>query len=144
MGTQSGLNHTTSAGVNYSDEIGSNVRLSASYFFNRVSNENDAILDRELFLANDQTQFYNENTQSISENFNHRLNARIDYTINENNSLTIRPSLSFQNNTSSSLQSGINSLATGALLNTAYNNYCLLYTSPSPRDRTRSRMPSSA
>ena len=25
-----------------------------------------------------------------------------------------------------------------------YNNACLLYTSPSPRDRTRSRMPSSA
>ena len=33
-------------------------------------------------------------------------------------------------------------------LNTAYQaaemQYCLLYTSPSPRDRTRSRMPSSA
>ena len=28
--------------------------------------------------------------------------------------------------------------------NTALNNICLLYTSPSPRDRTRSRMPSSA
>src|SRR5664280_1370883 len=26
----------------------------------------------------------------------------------------------------------------------AYSNTCLLYTSPSPRDRTRSRMPSSA
>ena len=26
----------------------------------------------------------------------------------------------------------------------AYYNDCLLYTSPSPRDRTRSRMPSSA
>ena len=26
----------------------------------------------------------------------------------------------------------------------AGDNYCLLYTSPSPRDRTRSRMPSSA
>ena len=26
----------------------------------------------------------------------------------------------------------------------AKNNHCLLYTSPSPRDRTRSRMPSSA
>ena len=25
-----------------------------------------------------------------------------------------------------------------------YNKICLLYTSPSPRDRTRSRMPSSA
>ena len=26
----------------------------------------------------------------------------------------------------------------------AYSSICLLYTSPSPRDRTRSRMPSSA
>ena len=30
------------------------------------------------------------------------------------------------------------------LSNTEYDNACLLYTSPSPRDRTRSRMPSSA
>ena len=29
-------------------------------------------------------------------------------------------------------------------LATTYNSTCLLYTSPSPRDRTRSRMPSSA
>ena len=29
-------------------------------------------------------------------------------------------------------------------LNFNIDNYCLLYTSPSPRDRTRSRMPSSA
>ena len=28
--------------------------------------------------------------------------------------------------------------------NTTHSNNCLLYTSPSPRDRTRSRMPSSA
>ena len=27
---------------------------------------------------------------------------------------------------------------------TVFDKYCLLYTSPSPRDRTRSRMPSSA
>ena len=27
---------------------------------------------------------------------------------------------------------------------TPIDNFCLLYTSPSPRDRTRSRMPSSA
>lgn len=123
VGSQSGLNHTTSTGINYSDEIGSRVRLSASYFFNRVSNENTAFLDRELFLSGDQSQFYNESTQSSSTNFNHRLNARIDYTINETNSLIIRPSLSFQNNSSSSLQSGINSLVTGRLLNTADNNH---------------------
>ena len=34
---------------------------------------------------------------------------------------------------------------TGSLhMGHALNNTCLLYTSPSPRDRTRSRMPSSA
>ena len=32
---------------------------------------------------------------------------------------------------------------TGAISSTTYTD-CLLYTSPSPRDRTRSRMPSSA
>ena len=30
------------------------------------------------------------------------------------------------------------------ILKTNHSNVCLLYTSPSPRDRTRSRMPSSA
>ena len=32
----------------------------------------------------------------------------------------------------------------GAHISGAHYNPCLLYTSPSPRDRTRSRMPSSA
>ena len=34
--------------------------------------------------------------------------------------------------------------ATAVLVDTAELVVCLLYTSPSPRDRTRSRMPSSA
>ena len=33
---------------------------------------------------------------------------------------------------------------TAYIINAARGNICLLYTSPSPRDRTRSRMPSSA
>ena len=35
-------------------------------------------------------------------------------------------------------------LIEGGLPGGQMNNTCLLYTSPSPRDRTRSRMPSSA
>ena len=34
--------------------------------------------------------------------------------------------------------------ASDELIVVAYDDVCLLYTSPSPRDRTRSRMPSSA
>ena len=40
------------------------------------------------------------------------------------------------------LISGVNGQPTG--LGNSDSLYCLLYTSPSPRDRTRSRMPSSA
>ena len=32
----------------------------------------------------------------------------------------------------------------GGTFDPAHKGHCLLYTSPSPRDRTRSRMPSSA
>ena len=37
-----------------------------------------------------------------------------------------------------------NPAGAGTWYATEYNPDCLLYTSPSPRDRTRSRMPSSA
>lgn len=122
VGGQAGLNNTTSIGINYSDEIGEKLKLSTSYFFNRMSNSNIALLDRQLFLPEQQSQFYNENTQTSSTNYNHRVNGRIEYTIDENNSILIRPSFSFQDNTAISLQTGLNILDTGAQLNEALNN----------------------
>ena len=41
-------------------------------------------------------------------------------------------------------ESKINILDISQTIVQGYFNICLLYTSPSPRDRTRSRMPSSA
>ncbi len=123
VGQQGGLNTTSSAGINYSDEIGSSLQLTASYFFNRMGNSNAAFLDRELFLAQEQSQFYNENTESSSTNYNHRLNARIEYTIDENNSLLIRPNFSVQDNSATSNLSGSNALFTGAMLNSVLNRY---------------------
>ena len=42
------------------------------------------------------------------------------------------------------MASGTVRYASGAIAHSNPNKVCLLYTSPSPRDRTRSRMPSSA
>lgn len=122
IGGQNGLNNTTSVGINYSDDIGDKLKLSTSYFFNRMGNSNIALLDRQLFLPDEQSQFYNENTQTSSTNYNHRLNGRIEYTFDENNSILIRPSFSFQDNKATSLQTGLNLLDTGAQLNEALNN----------------------
>ncbi|MEX2402401.1 MAG: outer membrane beta-barrel protein [Rhodothermales bacterium] len=123
VGQQGGLNTTTSVGLNYSDNIGSSLRMSASYFFNRMENANDAFTDRQLFLPDEQTQFYNETTQSSSTNYNHRLSGRLEYTFDENNSLLIRPNLSFQDNAARTTQNGANMLTGGTLLNEALSAY---------------------
>lgn len=123
IGQQGGLNNTSAVGINYSDEFGEKVELSGSYFFNRMGNTTDALLDRELFLPDSETQFYSETRTSTSTNYNHRLNARLEYEINENNSLMVRPRISFQDNSSQSLLRGANSLANGTLLNRTQNDY---------------------
>ena len=123
VGQQGGLNSTTAVGLNYSDEFGESVEFSGSYFFNRMANANEALLDRQLFLPDAQTQFYSESQVSTSTNYNHRLNARLEYEINENNSLTVRPRISFQDNASQSLLSGANLLQESVLLNRTVNDY---------------------
>ena len=47
-------------------------------------------------------------------------------------------------NCQSAIEAGANILVSGTTVFKSNNGDCLLYTSPSPRDRTRSRMPSSA
>ena len=63
--------------------------------------------------------------------------ARHDYLIED----TLEAGLALMGTEVKSLRMGRASLADGFA--TFYGD-CLLYTSPSPRDRTRSRMPSSA
>ena len=96
---QSGGVATTNAfGINYSDKLGKKFNLSASYFFNNTDNtavENSAT---EFIDAASISEFYLEDNQSNSDNFNHRLNGRMDYRFSDNTSLIMRPQLSFQNN----------------------------------------------
>ena len=42
------------------------------------------------------------------------------------------------------IENGVMSVSQGKITALEQSDTCLLYTSPSPRDRTRSRMPSSA
>lgn len=123
VGQRSGLNNTVALGLNYSDEFGDKVELTGSYFFNRMGNTSESIIDRELFLPDSETQFYSENQSATSTNYNHRLNARLEYTINENNSLMVRPRISFQDSESISKLSGSNFLGTEEMLNRTLNDY---------------------
>ena len=98
VGQQNGINKTNAAGINYTDNWGSKVVATASYFFNSTSNNTDELVNRQYFLK--AIPNYNQNTLSGSTNTNHRVNMRLEYKIDSNNQLIIAPNISFQQNTS--------------------------------------------
>ncbi|MCC6371082.1 MAG: outer membrane beta-barrel protein [Bacteroidia bacterium] len=106
---QSGNNITQSAGLNYSDAWGKKVLFSGSYFYNYTDNKNSSNSTRNYFTG--LQNVYKQITSSSTINQNHRLNFRLEYTIDSANKLFITPSLSYQNNAGKSLLDGKNSLA---------------------------------
>ncbi len=96
---QTGISQTHAAGLNYSDEWGKKMKFTGSYFFNWNDNVADQFVNQQFISEDaDFSRFYQETTTSFSENINHRFNARFDYDIDDNNTLTIRPRLSAQIN----------------------------------------------
>jgi len=123
IGQQGGINTTNSIGLNYTDNWGEKIKINGSYFFNNANNETQSLLEQEFFLTENESQFYDEDSFSESENYNHRLNARFEYTIDDANSLIIRPSLNMQDNSALSLTDGTTTLEGDNLLNTTLNDF---------------------
>jgi hypothetical protein len=97
VGQQSGISKTNSFGVNFSDKWGKKADVTGSYFFNNSNNANESSSRTETLGEN---LFNNQNSLSQSRNYNHRVNMRIEYKLDSNNSLIISPSLNFQRNES--------------------------------------------
>ncbi len=102
-GQQPGITTTHSVGINYSDQWGSKIKITASYFFNYTNNQTttDKARNYTLLADNDtsaQPALYNEHDISQTKNFNNRFNIRFEYTIDSSNSLVITPTLSLQQN----------------------------------------------
>ena len=122
VGQQNGITNTTALGLNYTDKWGKKLDVQASYFFNRAANANAQTTNRETFLSGGQgNQFYRETNTFANTNLNHRVNFRLEYTINKNNSIIFTPGVSLQNNTSNTLRIGATRLASDALLNRTNN-----------------------
>jgi hypothetical protein len=106
VGQQGGISTTHSVGLNYADRWGKKTDFTASYFFNTADNENLTSLNRTYITNQDSGLVYSENSRSNSRNYNHRINARIEHTIDTANSLVITPRLSFQTNDARSSLAG--------------------------------------
>jgi hypothetical protein len=121
---QSGLTGTNAFGLNYSDKWGKKVTATGSYFFNRSVNSNSQTNFKETFLTDSAigNQFYDETSTSGSTNSNHRVDLRIEYEINKNNSLIFTPRISFQNNRSHSSRLGLTTLGINTPINSTNNS----------------------
>lgn len=123
IGQQSGINQTSAIGLNYSDKWGKKIEVTGSYFYNNTQNTTIEKVERAYVLPSMADQTYNQNSYATTNNFNHRFNLRLNYTIDSNNSLLFVPSLSFQNNNSFSDQTAQTLRNSSEVLNSSSNTY---------------------
>jgi outer membrane receptor protein involved in Fe transport len=108
VNNQNGINTTSLFGLNYSDKWGKKTEVSSSYFFNWTKNDSKSSLLQQYILGSNNGLIYNETNNANSDNFNHRLNFKIETKLDSQNTISIQPKLSFQTNTSSKKLVGIN------------------------------------
>ncbi len=99
VGQSNGISTTNSFGINYSDKWGTKTDISGSYFFNQSNNNNDAASNSQTFFKGP-TLYSEQQNISRTENFNNRLNLRLETKIDSFQSITITPSFNFQTNNS--------------------------------------------
>lgn len=107
---QPGINATHSLGINYSDEWGSRVKVTGSYFGSFVQNQNDAFTNRQFFLRDQSLRFYTEERYSSSNDMNHRIQMRITMELDSSNTLILTPNISLQSNRSNAEILGVNAI----------------------------------
>lgn len=125
VGQQGGISTTTSLGLNYIDVWGKKqkVKVAASYFFNQADNTNITAMTRQYYVSDHAASLYNENDSSRSRNRNHRINIRIEYSIDSNNTLVFTPKMVYQQNTQYYDLAGQTLLDGRELSHTASNQY---------------------
>jgi hypothetical protein len=92
--TQNGITKTNAIGFNYSDQLSNKITLDGNYFFSSANNSSDQSSLYNYTVRKGQSYLENKNT--TAHVINHRFNFRLDYDIDDKNSLFIRPSISFQ------------------------------------------------
>lgn len=119
VGQTNGISRTNAFGINYSDQWSKKVDVSGSYFFNNSNTGNAQSSNTQYFIKGAIDQFYDETNASSANNYNHRINFRLNYKIDDKNSITFTPSVSFQKNSSEKNNNGLRYITATELVSTA-------------------------
>ncbi|WPR76472.1 outer membrane beta-barrel protein [Algoriphagus sp. NG3] len=91
---QNGIITTNILGLNYSDNWGEKIKVTASYLYNNRKNEGISSLVREYVTGSESDQVYSEESRELRTSQDHRFDMRFEYNINENNRILYRPRIS--------------------------------------------------
>lgn len=119
---QNGINTTSLFGLNYADKWGKKTEVTASYFFNWTQNTSKSTLLQQYIVGSNNGLIYNESNNTNSDNFNHRINFRIETKIDSMNSIILQPKVSFQTNKGAKDLLGLNTKDILTLSNTENNS----------------------
>ncbi|WP_282135988.1 outer membrane beta-barrel protein [Seonamhaeicola maritimus] len=97
FGGGQGIVTSKNAGLNYADELGKKVDLSADYFHSGSSSENETATQRENILP-DSRFFTNTNSTSYSDSDNHSVNMEFDIKLDSTLLINIEPSFRLTEN----------------------------------------------
>lgn len=119
VGQQGGISETKAFGINYSYQDQGALKFSGSYFFNQTDNNANESIFRQYTLPRNEGQTYSEISSAPSRNINHRFSGELEYTIDDRNSIIMRPRFTFQDNSGSGIVNGETRLDAD-LINSAY------------------------
>ncbi|WP_300602634.1 TonB-dependent receptor [Niabella sp.] len=102
VGQSPGISQTNAFGINFSDQLGKKVSITASYDFRNSTNNNESFTFSPTVTEDKRTLNLSTNNRSTSNNNMHRINMRLEYKIDSNNTIMYIPSWTFQNNSSTS------------------------------------------
>lgn len=98
-----GITTTNALGLNFSNSWGTKLSVSGSYFYNKGNSKSYSTSDRAYIPETLPYKYLSQENTSTNVNQNHRMNLRLEYSINDRNSLIWTPRFNIQSSKSTSL-----------------------------------------
>jgi hypothetical protein len=119
VNAKNGISTTHAFGINYTDKWNKKTEISASYFLNYADNTAQQTTNRQYLPLSDSSLLYKETSNNNSKNTNHRLNLKLEWKKDTNNTVTFTPKISLQQNTGRSNLNGLNTISDDTLNRTS-------------------------
>ncbi|SEW10829.1 Outer membrane receptor proteins, mostly Fe transport [Chitinophaga sp. YR573] len=93
-----GITRNWNAGLNYNQDFGTKLKVNGSYLVSDTRVQNQTISAKQTFLG-DSTYYYDQNSGSVANTTNNRINMRMEYQIDSLHSLVITPVFTYTDGT---------------------------------------------